>query len=55
MTEEDLKMLFRMLIKLSEDCKIYGENNFSWGWDEHQEERKYFEKRLAELSDEEEE
>lgn len=50
MNDEDLRMLFSMLIKMSKDCASYGINNYNFGWDEHKEEREYFERRLKEIS-----
>lgn len=49
MKREEKIMLYSMLVKLSKDCKQYGESNYSYGWDEHQEERNYFEELLEEL------
>lgn len=46
LTKADLRILFSMIIKLSETCKSYETSNFAYGWDEHSEEREYFQERL---------
>jgi hypothetical protein len=51
LTAEDLKMLFSMLVKVSDDVRIMAERFFAYGWDEHKEEREYFKRRLESLGE----
>ncbi len=51
MSDEEKKMLFSMLIKLSESLREYEISNYSHGWDKHKEERDYFVDKLEELEE----
>lgn len=51
LTDKDVKMLFSMIIKLSNDVSDIAMNSWTHGWFTHSEENEYFTKRLRELLD----